>query len=329
MNFIKQILRIKAGDFRPRDGNQVEWILSRLLFALIVYHTLPGSISYSEQPYPNGIANIFELTFLQHTEIYQMLKFASAIALAFYVCGKGIYGALLYVTIFHISVFTLKNSQGAIHHGYQIVSLALVVQTVVYWYRRSAHHIAIFATQAVIAGVYLTAGLIKILRTSGEWLWTSENIAVQIVKSNEQNYHNHLRLDDARARGLEYAHWFLEHPLLARIFFGSGLILELLAVLALWNRGWGLLIGLSLIFMHLGIEMIMTLHFLYNEWMLWVFFVNIPFWSVWIVRKLTLAIPVNSLKLRYETTVSPYFRDISLPQFLRPRSRQKVGRGDR
>ncbi|MEM7009985.1 MAG: hypothetical protein AAF585_00755, partial [Verrucomicrobiota bacterium] len=81
MNTIKKIFRIEDGDFRTRNGSPLEWLISRLLFALTVYHSLPEAISYAEQPYPNGIASIFTLTFLHDREIYQALKFASAIAL--------------------------------------------------------------------------------------------------------------------------------------------------------------------------------------------------------------------------------------------------------
>jgi hypothetical protein len=66
--------------------------------------------------------------------------------------------------------------------------------------------------------------------------------------------------------------------------FSIGLLLELFCFIALFNRGLLALFGVGLAVMHLMIAQIMVLKFFYNEWMLAIFFVNVPFWILMAVR---------------------------------------------
>ncbi len=66
--------------------------------------------------------------------------------------------------------------------------------------------------------------------------------------------------------------------------FTPVLLAEMLAFLALFNRRMLALWGLVLIGMHWGIEIVMKLHFAYNQQILWIFWVNVPFW-IWAVAK--------------------------------------------
>lgn len=65
----------------------------------------------------------------------------------------------------------------------------------------------------------------------------------------------------------------------------SGLLLECFAFLALYNRRTATLFGLSAILFHYFNDLIMGLYFYDNEKVVWIFFVNIPFWMALLLRR--------------------------------------------
>jgi hypothetical protein len=108
------------------------------------------------------------------------------------------------------------------------------------------------------------------------WLFNSKYVAMDMLKTQRQSYLN--ELDPAFAGNPDEAIWMLEHPLLATLFFGSGLFLELFCIFAIGNRWLGFLIGVSLIVMHRSIDRLMGgVAFLNNELLCFIFLVNIPF----------------------------------------------------
>jgi len=268
--------------FRPLSAQPLEPLLLRAAFAWVVWISLPNSLPYDAQPAPNGLAQWLDLTALAEPQVYSAARWGCAAALMIYVFGRGMRLVLPMLTLFHTAVFTLKNSQGAIHHSFQIISLILLAQTIVYYWPRlkQRQDIAIYASQQVIAGIYVVAALSKILMSELKWIWDSPNLAVQIIKTNEGNYYNRLDTSYLEAPGFAIAEWICANPWLARPLLGGGLILELFAFLALWNRRWALGIGLGLIAMHEGIHIMMGLHFIYHEYLLLIFLVNPFFWLI-------------------------------------------------
>jgi hypothetical protein len=86
-------------------------------------------------------------------------------------------------------------------------------------------------------------------------------MAVQIVKSNLNDYYSKPDGDPDRAMLEAAPKFFTQHPLTAKCVFGSGLILELGAILMLLSRRWAVLWGSALLGMHLGIAWIMDIEF--------------------------------------------------------------------
>ena len=66
----------------------------------------------------------------------------------------------------------------------------------------------------------------------------------------------------------------------------SGLLLELLAFLALVGRKSAFAIGVMMIGLHVSISLVMHLHFPQNEQTCLIFLVNLPFWAVLAGRRL-------------------------------------------
>jgi hypothetical protein len=76
-----------------------------------------------------------------------------------------------------------------------------------------------------------------------------------------------------------------EHPNLARMFFAPGLIIEFFFPLALLGR-WSVGMGPAAIGLHRSFDLLMRLNFASHEVLLWIFFVNVPYW---IAKALALA----------------------------------------
>ena len=59
------------------------------------------------------------------------------------------------------------------------------------------------------------------------------------------------------------------------------------APIALFGRGYAAGYGLSLLLFHATVHRVMKLHFLYNEYLIWIYLVNVPFWILLAARSLS------------------------------------------
>jgi hypothetical protein len=203
------------------------------------------------------------------------------------------------LTLLSIALGSINNSSGAITHSFQIVSLVLLAQTAALFHGRfqekrgvdeADENRMVFWSQQAIVATYLVSALTKLIHTSGMWFFQSPLIAVQIVKTTDQSYYNMLE-PSARGVGPIAAEWIVRHPLGVGIVLSFGLLLELTAPLALLGRRFALLFGVSLLIFHETIHRVMKLHFAYNEYLLWIYFVNVPFWAWLAARRLRRSTP--------------------------------------
>ncbi len=240
-------------------------------------------------------AGWFDFSYLFAPDFVPFLKVAMLVCLLVYVAGLLKPVVTPAVTLVHIAAFSMFNSQGYTHHGYQIISLILLAQSIVYvlpWAMRlfrkelrlregvGIEDLAVFYSQLVIAACYVLPALSKLLKSGFEWVLKSPGmLATQLVKTHEQAYYN--VLDPVfREKAETSIQWVLDNPGMVQLMMGSALALEFFAFLALANRWMALLIGGSLIVMHRCIEPLMELAFPTNEFCIWVYLVNIPFWTM-------------------------------------------------
>ncbi len=299
-------LRKFLSHFHPRPVAAWELLIMRVLFALVVYKTLPnaGQI-YDTQTSPNGIAHFVDLTFLAADGVYPALKIAMAAALAIYASGFLLPLVLPFILIAHVMIRTLFNSQGWIHHGVQMVSLVLLAQTLVVLtflvYRllkkrpfpltggRSMGSYFLFYSQMAIISIYVVSVVSKVDRSDGQWFAKSHYIGLHVVKAERDRYYG--KLHDPPPGDVPAARIMLANPNLTRLFLGAGVLLELLAFLALYGRGAALAFSLSMIVFHRSIAALMSIYFHFNEMLLVIFLVNAPYWIVLIFRKSRAAPP--------------------------------------
>jgi hypothetical protein len=284
--------------FRPLPLLSPEGLCLRLLFALLANSMLfQTRFHFDSQDVPTGLARLFDLTFLARQGVMPTLSWSFAALSVLYVLNLGLPIVLPLMTLVHVLAFTYFNSQGFTSHGNQIVSLILFAQmlvvlffTVHRWVRhrpfplrkgKSRDSYLLYFSQLTIAGVYMTSVVSKMDESDFKWVQNLPNISVQLVKTHRQTfYSNPEKSELARDAQVPAAQWMLDHPTGCRIFLGLGLLLEAATFLALANRGWALVVGLSLIAMHAIIGWLMKLHFDLNSYASWIFLVNIPFWTI-------------------------------------------------
>jgi hypothetical protein len=285
-----------------------EFSIARFGFALVLVHSIWSLAKANDETSldePHGLAWLGngpegELSWLGDLTVWfsagpgvptaWFLVFA--VLLAFYLINFApIFTSFGLLTI-HTLAGTFYMSQGAMHHTQQIISLVLFGQLLAsIWnaikLRRSDSLLwpssqvfrdsSMFLCQQMIAASYVITGLTKFEKSKGHWIEDSPNLVVQFDKNLQMDFYNHLQPPDERMTQW-MTNFLTNYPSLGMIIFGSALLLEFLAFFALFNRSIMALWGLALIAMHLSISVIMKLDFFYNEMVLLIFFVNIPFW---------------------------------------------------
>ena len=273
----------------------------RVLFAIVVAWHVPSSLAHLQITLPNGVARILDLHFLLDPQVFAIGRYLLWAALILYVLRIGWSVALPYMTAFSIAVGSVNNSHGAISHYLQIVSLVLCAQTAAHFYSllrqngeqgpaaavRREQRVIYWSQQAIVA-TYLVSALTKLIRTSGMWFFQSPLIALQIIKTNDQD-----RYDNLGSGGYEsasaIADWIVQNPLITGLVLSTGLLLELVAPIALFGRAFAFGYGVSLLLFHATVHRVMKLHFLYNEYLIWIYLVNVPFLVLLAVGALRLA----------------------------------------
>lgn len=362
---MKALLR-RAWDalFPIPNVNQLEAFLTRAFLAAILHRFLPREAMESvTQPVPVGLAHLMDLTWLSHPQAFAAFHFVFLLVAFLYASGVVLQVTLPLLTLLHLLPYTLLNSQGHPHHGYQIISLSMLgmsVVTMVQWARGKAQpwpglkHLVItlalaavcvwifdhfmdlngmcdaiaglvgrpfgeqgpsyaysllrivvftllaralagyamkdeercrpspalnaqllMSGQFMIAGAYLVSVCSKMTISKGQWLLNSHYVALDFVKTMRQSYYS--ALDPQFAHDPAGVLFLMSHENLARLFFGGGVLLETILILAVGTRWLALLFGVMLLIMHSTIQELMTLAFPTNQYMDTLFYINIPF----------------------------------------------------
>ncbi len=339
--------------------SQVEAFLTRVFLAAILHRFLPIGMEQVTQPVPVGLAHFVNLTWLANPQAYAVYHFVFLMAVFIYASGLMLHVTLPVLTLLQLLPFTLLNSQGHPHHGYQIISLAMLgmsVMAVVQWLKGNGQpwaglgrsvmvkalaavavlvlgwfmavngpcdvlarrlgapfgeggpgwaysliRITVFlvlswplarlaakdrpsgimnasllmAAQFMIAGAYLVSVCSKMRMSKGQWLLNSHYVALDFVKTTRQSYYS--ALDPKFAHDPAGVVFLMSHETLARLFFGGGVVLETILIVAVGTRWLALALGVALVIMHSTIQELMTLSFPTNEYMDTLFFINVPF----------------------------------------------------
>jgi len=270
--------------FRCPKYSKLEVLCLQLGIAWIAWMSFPHDLSFASQAHPTGLAHFFDLSFFNRAGVAEAARWI--MAGSFVIGALGILPALNFsiAALLHIAAHSFYNSQGAIHHSAQPVSLILLLHALFYAYcffkqseKENRGSRAIFLSLQVLAACYVTAGITKLIASKGLWFWKAPNIVVEVVKTQEQNFYSKLK-NTTTAAEQGRLDFLLERPAITALIMGGGLILELFAFLLLRSRFSALAMGLALLAMHLGIAFLMDLHFTHYSQLLWLLAVNPLYW---------------------------------------------------
>ena len=291
---------MKTPAFHPLPVASWEALLIRLAFAIAVVWGMWPVLIYEKIELANGLAHFIDVSFLGGEDAARWFRPLIVAAALLYVTEIVRPLGLVLLTAAHLGYHTLQNSQGFTYHGNNIVGLILLTQCAaeLFWLghrfkhgrayefavglTRHAWHL--YLAQSAIVAVYVTSAVTKLGKTDGLWLFQSHYLAKSVVKTHRQTFYDNP--DGAVMQPIvAIAEWLAEHHIITRIAFGAGFMLELFAFVALWNRAWALVIGISIIAFHFGVELMMQLDFRVNQLMCLIFLVNVPFWLAWLARR--------------------------------------------
>ena len=147
------------------------------------------------------------------------------------------------------------------------------------------HQFAYMCGLQAIAAYYFVAGVAKITER-GFFRWISElkNFDIYIDRNGHQQYLAGGSLEDYE-RSQVLAEWVNRHPVLITLLVAPGLIVELVAPLALLNRTMAFLMGVGMIGLHILVGYLMQLSFPMNELIILIFVINVPFFLSWLITK--------------------------------------------
>ena len=277
--------------YRPFEPGALEMLVMRAAFAALAFWNIKWETApYTEQKFPNGIARFVDLTWLGHHPPSDLTQYAVLACLGLYVIGLLPALGFLPTAFFATAIGTLLNSQGAINHSWQMVTLMGLSQVIVYaWPRATAsgrdwkillrpdlrrHQQAVLAALTVIAASYVVCGIVKLVNSDGLWIHRAPLLAVQLLKTHYSHFYDTLNLPPQWLQDITT--FLLEHPWVARLVFGAGLVIELLGFVILINRRWAFLGGLTIIALHLSISRLMNLNFEAHMLAALIYCVNLP-----------------------------------------------------
>lgn len=272
-----------------------ELFLARLFLALIIWKEFFFGFFQASQTMPVGLAHFLDLSFLQDGQVFGGLHSLFIIATGLFVLGVTPTLTVGYMLFLMSAVGSLRNSYGNIHHGTQIVAMVVMGYWLAYVWRllvdspnkesrlqsflkpnRDVQQCAMWwAFQAAVA-TYVVAGITK-LRTSGlSWISDLPYMSLHVEKIGWQHFYG-TGEEALLIQAQEMASLVASHPWLTRIIVGSGLFLELFAFIALFGRWHAMVFGVALMGMHVMVSQLMQLDFPMNNWMLVIYFINLPF----------------------------------------------------
>jgi hypothetical protein len=276
-----------------REYALYERVMMRILFARLVWWETPARLSFYEIPTPNGIARLLNLHFLLDPQVYAFCRVLLAVALVLYVLRLMIWLALPLALFVNVAANAVTNSQGAIQHAYQIVSLVLLAQTAAHFYgvwlrcagesRTFLEDRLIWWSQQTIVAVYLVAGITKLIVTKGLWIFQASMISVSMAKAAYGSFYERLDHSDLEQK-LAMANFAASHGWIA-------------SPLMLLNRSMAALFGCALLAFHLGLDRTMHLSFIFNQWLLIIYMINVPYWIVTGARAMNWSKGSNRLEM--------------------------------
>jgi hypothetical protein len=262
---------------RPSNFAWTKWemVLARLVIAGLLFYfaCLMNLKPFETSPEKlNGIAKFVPLMWMLEPSALLVIRIVATIGLVLFVIGWMPVLTFLPGLITMLGMGALRNSKGDIGHSTQVLAMGALAIWICYlyaalrrkeWFRVSlaTQRAALFGVVLMVSGSYVASGIVKMKASGGHWIARIPSMSVQMIKANLSDYYSDPQ-DAVSTTMTETApKFFIDHPVIAKVVFGTGLILELGAFVMVLGRRWALLWGGSLLLMHAGISLLMDIEF--------------------------------------------------------------------
>jgi len=272
--------------FSPPTLSPANCAIVRLLFAILVFLTIPTAMGLTGQPHPVGLARVFDLTFLSQPGVMATIKLLTIPALILYTLGFIPIVSLSWMLVATVLPGTLDNSQGATQHSLQVISLITLAQLIYYLAAKSGYldhpkplrsRWGVFMGQQAIVAAYTVTALTKLGRSGFGWIADSKNFPIQMTKNIRMQYYNTLEPETVDGLWAKTSVWvqqiLVDSPNLCRLLMSGGLFLELFAILALCGRRLAAVYGSLLIVFHVLVRTMTGLNFRYHIAAIFIFLI--------------------------------------------------------
>ncbi len=241
----------------------LEWKFMK--FALVIFWLKSILVIFIEDifiPMPIGVLSFLPPNFIIGIPFKLICLIIIIIALFNYISEKQMIWTTLFLFLISVLVFTIEESNGIFLRN-DLFSFVFFAQFLSYIFKDKNIDLNIeknrvqFSVQVIAVGYTLSA--ISKLNTSGiNWVIDGRKMPLQIMKSffysyvNDGNYYY-------IQKGNEMIKTFNNNLYLIYFLLGISLLLELFALVSIFNKKNALIYGLLLMLMHVGIYIVLDI----------------------------------------------------------------------
>jgi hypothetical protein len=242
-------------------------------------------------PHPVGVARAVDLSWVASRAAARWLQYGAYAAALCYAADLLVPFALLFLSAATIIEVTFRSSYGSVNHGQHLLAVVLTAQTVAALLWNAASHwgwdlgallahsqqttVAWWTVQTIIA-VYFTSGLAKLINTRGGWIQRSPMLLLSSYARVETDRMMGDRSWERSNESAALVSWLFERPAITQCVFAAGLLIELTAPIGLFGEPVLVLVGLALIALHIGNQLLLGLPFPEYQLLVLVYLVNVP-----------------------------------------------------
>lgn len=280
-------MSITPPDWAPYELDAMRLVLGFLLFRTV---WLVGQRDVTTAPV--GIARLTSLSRLTTEPTRRRSRWVFDAALLVFVSGWYLWASATIVAVLAVLWLTITCSKGTVNHGNHLTVIAICATALgnVTWQICDAFDAypenlvlatpewtgAWWAVQAIVAA-YLVSGISKLALTQFRWIWRSPGLVVNAHIRAEVASGERGSSPTSIERSLSMAGLLGRHPWPARLVFGSGLFVELLSPLSLFNRATLVVGGAALLALHAANGALLRLRFVSYQWLLTVYLLQLPY----------------------------------------------------
>jgi hypothetical protein len=279
---------------RIPSWSTTELDVMRVGLGFVVIKTFTGIEFFrptGELPHPVGIARVLDLSWVASRAAARWIRYGAYAAALCYAADLLVPLALLFLTAAAIVEVTFRSSYGSVNHGQHLLAVVLTAQTMATLLWNAATHwhwdlgavlahsqqatAAWWTVQAIIA-VYFTSGLAKLINTRGRWIQRSPMLLLSSYARVDTDRMMGARSWGRSGESAALVSWLFERPAITQCVFAAGLLIELTAPIGLFGETVLMVIGLALIALHQGNELLLGLPFPEYQLLVLVYLVNLP-----------------------------------------------------